>query len=193
VTQYHFDPDTYLAMIRGDVAAYDSFQDAVAGATHGVEAQTILELGTGTGETAKRVQAVHPGARLIGIDESEAMLGVARGELDADLRVSRLEDELPEGPFDLVVSALAVHHLDGAGKRELFSRVHAALRPGGRFVLGDVVVPVRPEDAVIPLSEGFDLPDRLDDLLRWLVDVGFSADVVWHEHDLAILRADRPL
>jgi len=42
------------------------------------------------------------------------MLAHARRVLArADLRVSRLEDELPPGPFDLVVSALAVHHLDG--------------------------------------------------------------------------------
>ena len=45
----------------------------------------------------------------------------------ADLRVSRLEDALPEGNFDLVVSALAVHHLDGAGKADLFARVAARL------------------------------------------------------------------
>ena len=70
----------------------------------------------------------------VGIDASEAMLGRARERLpDADLRLQRLEDELPSGPFDLVVSALAVHHLDGAGKRELFARVARVLRPGRRI------------------------------------------------------------
>ena len=55
---------------------------------------------------------------------AEAMLDRARERLpDADLRASRLEDPLPEGPFDLVVSVLAVHHLDGDGKRDLFTRV----------------------------------------------------------------------
>jgi hypothetical protein len=33
----------------------------------------------------------------------------------ADLRVQRLEDPLPEGSYDLVVSALTIHHLDDAG------------------------------------------------------------------------------
>jgi tRNA (cmo5U34)-methyltransferase len=37
--------------------------------------------------------------------------------------VHRLEDPPPEGNFALVVSALAVHHLDGAGKADLFARV----------------------------------------------------------------------
>jgi tRNA (cmo5U34)-methyltransferase len=69
------------------------------------------------------------------------MLAAASAEVAADLRVSRLQDPLPEGNFDLVVSALAVHHLDGAGKADLFARVADRLRPGGRFVLGAVLMP----------------------------------------------------
>jgi tRNA (cmo5U34)-methyltransferase len=42
--------------------------------------------------------------------------------------VSRLEDALPVGNIDLVVSALAVHHLDGAGKADLFARIAARRR-----------------------------------------------------------------
>src|SRR5262245_62724772 len=44
------------------------------------------------------------------------------------LLVGRLEDPLPQGPFDLVVSALAVHHLDAASKADLFRRIAATLR-----------------------------------------------------------------
>ena len=85
-----------------------------------------------------------------------------------DVRVGRLEDPLPKCHFDLVVSALAVHHLPAAGKADLFARIASALRPGGTFVLGDVVVPEQSEDQVTPLEDGFDLPDRLDDQFRWL-------------------------
>ncbi len=70
------------------------------------------------------------------------------------LQVRAIEDELPSGPFDLVASALCVHHLEGELKRDLFARVFAVLAPGGRFVLGDVVVPPDSADAVIPLSDG---------------------------------------
>ncbi|HKI91316.1 MAG TPA: class I SAM-dependent methyltransferase, partial [Gaiellaceae bacterium] len=139
---FEWDPDTYLDLMRDEIPGYGELQDAVAAATQGVEARDVLELGTGTGETALRVLAVHPGVRWVGIDASEAMLSRARGRLpEADLRLARLEEPLPDGPFDLVVSTLAVHHLDGAGKRALFASVAAALRPGGRFVLGDLVVP----------------------------------------------------
>ena len=116
-----------------------------------------------------------------------------RGLPGADLRVARLEDPLPAGPFDLVVSTLAVHHLDSAGKAGLFRRVAAVLAPCGSFVLADVVVPERPEDAVIPCTAGFDLPDPVPDQLDWLRAAGLEPRVVWERRDLAVIEARRPL
>ncbi len=129
MSQFHFDPDSYLAMMRKDMPRYDELQDVVAASTAELDARRILELGTGTGETARRLLAAHPDASLVGIDASEAMLAVARAYLNADLRVQRLEDRLPEGPFDLVVSALVVHHLEADEKRDLFRRVREELTP----------------------------------------------------------------
>ncbi len=186
-----WNPDLYLREIRIEIPRFDEFQDAVAGATVVVQAQSVLELGVGTGETARRVRMLHPEASWTGIDASEAMLGRARQTLpDADLRLSRLEDPLPTGPFDLVVSALAVHHLSAEGKRDLFRRVSESLRPGGWFVLGDVVVPERPEDAQIEIDWIVDLPDSAADQLDWLADVGLDAELVWSHRDLAVIRAE---
>jgi tRNA (cmo5U34)-methyltransferase len=191
MSQYHFHPDGYLERIRADVPRYDELQQAVADASVGVGVTRILDLGVGTGQTAKLVLRVHPQAKLVGIDESEEMLAAARGELAGELRVARLEEPLPEGPFDLVVSCLAIHHLDGGGKRNLFRRLATVLRPGGRFVLGDLVVPEQPDDVVTPATPDFDRPDRLDDQLRWLEDAGFEAQTTWAWKDLAVIRADR--
>jgi tRNA (cmo5U34)-methyltransferase len=107
------------------------------------------------------------------------------------LEVARLEDPLPSGPFDLVVSALVVHHLVPADKQDLFRRIAMLLEPGGRFVLGDVFVPERREDAVTPLEPGVDLPDRLDDQLDWIAAAGFEPVVEWSWKDLGVVRADR--
>ena len=193
VADVEWDPNTYLDSMLAEIPAYAEFEERVAEATVGRPVRTILELGVGTGETARRVLELHPTARLTGVDASEAMLGRARERLpDADLRVGRLEDPLPPGPYELVLSALAVHHLDGAGKQDLFRRVHDVVAPGGRFVLGDVVVPADPDDAQIEIDWVVDLPDRADDQVAWLRDVGLDATVVWSHRDLAVIRAARP-
>ena len=188
--QFHWDPDTYVKIVRDEVPDYDRVQDELARATEGVQARRVLELGTGTGVTSRRVLERHPSAELIGVDSSEHMLAVA--DLPgADLRLQDLREGLPEGPFDLVFSALAIHHLDGPGKADLFARVAAALAPGGRFVMADVIVPEDPADVVTPLDAGFDLPDTVADLLAWLGDAGLHARVSWQGRDLAVLVAER--
>lgn len=192
--QYHFDPESYLDMVTSEMPAYFSLQQAAAEATAGLVADRILELGIGTGETATRVLLLHPSAHLTGMDASPEMLQRARERLPkAELRVSRLQDPLPGGSFDLVVSALAVHHLDGEEKADLFKRVAERLRPGGRFVLADVVVPDDPDDAITPIDEDdpYDKPSRVEDQLRWLQAAGFRSRVTWAQRDLAVIVGDR--
>ena len=135
MSQFYFTPHDYLDTIRTDIERFDEFQDAIADETRGVQAERILELGTGTGETAQRVLEHHPAAVLVGVDESDSMLEHAREALPktTELRVSRLQDALPEGPFDLVFSALTVHHLNAGEKADLFRRVAEVLRPGGQI------------------------------------------------------------
>ena len=190
VDEWEWNPDTYLAEMADEIPGYGDLQEAVTAATAGINATRVLELGTGTGETALRVRAGLPDAEWVGIDASEPMLARARERLpDADLRLQRLEDALPEGPFDLVVSALAVHHLDGPGKRDLFARVAGALRRGGVFVLGDVVVPAGGEEGPIYIDWDMDLPDSVDDQLVWLREAGFEAEASSIRVDLAVFRA----
>ena len=194
MAQFHWDPESYLELMREEVPQYERLQDEVAAATAGAEARRVLELGTGTGETARRVLAAHPAAELLGVDESPGMLEAARSSLDpARVRLveGRLQDPLPDGPWDLVVSCLAVHHLDGEGKADLFRRIAAVLAPGGRFVLGDVIVPEDLADRVTPIdeTEGYDLPDRIDDQLRWLADAGLAPELRWVDRDLAVIAA----
>jgi tRNA (cmo5U34)-methyltransferase len=175
--------------MREEVPDYERLQDEAVAAT-GTAARRVLELGTGTGETARRVLARHPAAVLLGVDASAEMLGHARAALPADrvdLRVGRLEDPLPEGRFDLVVSVLTVHHLDGRGKAELFARAAAILAPGGRLVVGDVVVPLEAGDAVTPIDGDYDTPDSVSDQLSWIIAAGLLPSLQWARRDLAVV------
>ena len=85
-----------------------------------------------------------------------------------------------------------MHHLDGAGKQKLFSRVAHALRPGGRFVLGDVVVPAVGRQGPIEIDWVMDLPNSVEDQLAWLRDAGFVAEADPVRVDLAVFDARVP-
>ncbi|MGH8142822.1 MAG: methyltransferase domain-containing protein [Steroidobacteraceae bacterium] len=188
----YFNPKTYEALMAEEVPSYGRLQEQVAAATIRREVARIIDLGTGTGVTARRVLNNHALAKLVGIDESPEMLAAARHVLptETDLRVARLEDPLPPGPFDLAVSALAVHHLDGAGKADLFRRIAKILAPGARFVLGDLIVPDDPRDVITAIDGVHDRPSTLAEQLAWLRVAGFVATTVWVESDLAVLVGD---
>jgi tRNA (cmo5U34)-methyltransferase len=191
---YDFTPDSYLSMMREAVPGYDRFEEATVAAT-GTGATTVLELGTGTGETTRGVLRQHPGAHITSVDASPGMVRVARENLPADradVILGRLEDPLPQGPFDLVVSALAVHHLGGEDKADLFRRVAAALAPGGHFVLADVVEPVDPSYVVTHIDPEVDHPSTLDENIAWLEAAGLIPEVTYTDRDLVVIDAQAP-
>ncbi|MDE3130935.1 MAG: methyltransferase domain-containing protein [Acidobacteriota bacterium] len=190
--RFHFDPATYFEVVRGELSEYDELQRQLVAAS-GERVHRILDLGTGTGETAVQLLARHPHATVVAVDENPKMLEVARDRLGAGLaavHVGLLQDQLPEGRFDLVSSALAVHHLDAGEKAELFRRVRDLLTPGGRFLLADLVLPADGSGEVRGASGGYDKPDRLADQLGWLREAGFAPlEVPWEHRDLAVIVA----
>jgi tRNA (cmo5U34)-methyltransferase len=194
VAQFHWDPDTYLELMREEVPDYEHLQEEAAAAT-GTGAMRVLELGIGTGETARRVLARHPTASLIGLDASREMVDQARHALPDDrveLCVARLEDPLPDGPFDVVISTLAIHHLDDRGKAQLFGRAARVIAPGGRLVIADVIVPEDPSDVVTPIDNDYDTPSSIAEQLNWLAEVGLEPSLAWAHRDLAVIIATRP-
>jgi tRNA (cmo5U34)-methyltransferase len=148
--------------------------------------ERVLDLGTGDGRMLALVRSRNPGSAAVGLDSSAPMLARAAARFDGDasvqLRAHDLATPLVEdGPFDVVVSGLAVHHLEDTRKRELFAEVHGLLAPGGVFASLDLVSSASPQ-----LHERFrqeigrtedDPSDRLADLaaqLQWLRDAGFA-------------------
>jgi trans-aconitate methyltransferase len=96
VASVDWNPDRYLGQMLEEIHDFERLQEKVALATAGGHVASVLELGIGTGETAKRVRAVHPHARWTGVDASEPMLTGAREVLpEAELVHGRLEDALP--------------------------------------------------------------------------------------------------
>ncbi|OEV04867.1 class I SAM-dependent methyltransferase [Streptomyces oceani] len=194
MTDFAWDPETYERLMAEEVPDYPVLQEELLAATLRAPARTALDLGIGSGLTAARVLAAHPEATLVGVDANVDMLAAARRTLDAErttLHQADLRDALPDGPFDLVLSMLAVHHLDTAGKADLFRRVAGVLTVGGRFVLADLVVPEDPADVVTPVDGVEDVPSPLTDQLSWLTAAGLRTEIAWRHRDLAVVTGTR--
>lgn len=177
--EFHWSPETYLEMILGEVPRYEELQEAALDAIP-FTPDRVLELGFGTAETTRRLLDRFPETRITGLDSSPEMVFKARELGWEDLRLGRIEDPLPDGPWDLVIAVLAIHHLDSGGKRDLFRRVREHSRA---LVIGDVVE-VTPEQRVTPIESGFDHPSPARDQAEWC-----GGEVAWEVDDLAVIRA----
>ena len=108
--QFDWTPDEYLERIRARIPRYDELQEQAVAAIP-FPPERVLELGMGTGETTRRLIEAHPDAWVIGLDSSPDMVFRARQTYD-DVQLARMEDPLPDGPWDLVISVLSVGDLD---------------------------------------------------------------------------------
>ncbi|WP_329107209.1 class I SAM-dependent methyltransferase [Micromonospora sp. NBC_01699] len=180
----------------------------------------VLDLGAGTGLLSALVGAAVPGARITLLDAAPAMLAIAADHLTAQrvahtVEVADLTAPLPAGPYDAVVTALAVHHLDDAGKRALYRRIHDVLRPGGVFVNAEQVAGPTPEldrrYAEVWLAQitalgsdraeidaahhrmSYDRPAPVTAQCTWLTEAGFTnVDCFFKSWRFAVLGAHRP-
>jgi tRNA (cmo5U34)-methyltransferase len=156
-------PDQYLESIRQRVPRYEELQAAAVDAVPGTPG-TILELGFGTAETSQRLLDRFPDTRITGLDSSADMVFAARELGWEDLRLGRIEDPLPDGPWDLVIAVLTIAELDADGVKDLFRRVR---EHSGALVIADAVT-----------------PGQAAEWAEWS-----AGDVAWQEDDLAVIRA----
>lgn len=173
---FHWDPDTYLARTYAEVPRFDELQDAAINAIP-FAPETALDLGIGTGETSRRLLAAYPDCRVTGLDSSPEMVFRARA-LGIEVKLGRIEDPLPDGPWDLVIAALSIHHLPAVTRKELFRRVREHAKA---LVIAEVVVA---DDGSTRSDHGFDFPNRAEDLAE-----SCGGEVVWAEDELVVVRA----
>ena len=148
-------PDTVRTHFSGRAADYDGNRrnlivnfdefysisvDALACST---SAPKVLDLGAGTGLSTLYLLKRFPNARVTLLDFSEEMLSVARERFrdnpNIDYVVGDYRSLSLEGPFDIVISGLSIHHLTFEEKQALSSAVYSLLVPDGEFLNADMV------------------------------------------------------
>lgn len=189
----------------------------------------VADLGCGDGFLARAVLSEFPTAHALLIDHSEPMLHRAheamrpffgRFEICHGDLSDPLLPQVGDGPFDLIVSGYAIHHLPTARKRSLYGDVFDLLAPGGLFANVEHVASATPElEAVhneayidhIAAVTGRDKaeverdyhgrPDKIDNILEpaeaqvgWLREIGFEqADCYFKWLELAVFGGQKPL
>jgi tRNA (cmo5U34)-methyltransferase len=98
----------------------------------------VLDLGCGTGTVTEAVLTAFPTACVTCVDIAAPMIAIARAKLAGFERVAYVVGDFNalelDGPYDAVVSSLALHHLNtDDDKRACYSRIYNGLKPGGVF------------------------------------------------------------
>jgi len=117
-------------------------RNAVRAVPAGLQPVSILDIGCGTGRLLRAAAKRWPTARLTGADPAEGMVREARRLTPmAEFHVSLAEElVLPDGYADLVFSTASFHHWQD--QQQGIRQVARVLRPGGLFVLVDIVMPL---------------------------------------------------
>jgi putative AdoMet-dependent methyltransferase len=151
------------------VAKYDARQrsdleaDRRDAADWGISGNHVLiEYGPGTGSFV--IAAAERGARIFAVDVSAPMLDYARRQLDRAGLVPHAEFfhagflsyEHRGELADFVVSQFAFHHLPDFWKAIALERIYSQLKPGGKFILRDVVFSFPPAEYVPQIEAWID-------------------------------------
>ena len=169
---------------------------------------SVLELGCGTGNLSVLLRRAYPDAALRLVDVSAESLEACRCRFaESDRLVFQQQDfgaaEYAAGSFDLVVSSIAIHHLDSPAKRSLFRRIRQWLTDDGILCFADQCAGATEDlysrhiqnwkaqatragasqsewEMWMQHQAEHDHHDTLGDQLSWLVEAGFPVvDCPW--------------
>lgn len=182
----------------------------------------ILDLGAGTGIFSDFILEKYPEAKIELVDISEDMIDVAKNNLkkysNADIKVTicDLNDFNSENQetYDLIISSLAIHHLESIEKRRLYEKIFHLLKDGGIFVNADQFLGGTKEletiyrkifDKIVlsaklsqkEIEEAYervrlDIREPLSAQMKWLRKIGFSeVDCLYKNYSFGVLWAKK--
>ncbi len=109
-------------------------------------AETVLEIGCGTGATLVRLKSRFPHLQLTGLDADPAMLQTSRHRLafcglgqQVQLLAAEAESQIPDGSVDTVYLESVLAILDDAALAATLRLIGRVLRPGGILAFNESI------------------------------------------------------
>lgn len=144
--------------------------------------EKVLDAGCGTGALLMALKGRYPDVVAEGLDPDEKALEIAKRKsgrkgLDIKWHLGFME-KMPfeDGYFDVVVSTLALHHVNPEKKLQALMECRRVLRPSGRMVLVDV----SPDDTglfsrvIYKVLSMFEHLMKVDQVMAMMKEAGFS-------------------
>ncbi|MFH1433246.1 MAG: methyltransferase domain-containing protein [archaeon] len=178
----------------------------------------ILDIGAGTGLLTSYLIARYPHANITLIDFSEEMLNIAKSRFQDKSNIIYIVDDYSKHDFkesyDIIVSALSIHHLDDSKKLEFYKKCFSILNPGGIFINADITLGSSPfleslyksswrsfiEKNIASIEQVQEYYERMkvdkeatvDAQLGWLKVAGFEdVDCMYKYYNFAVLFAQK--
>ena len=182
------------------------------------ESIKVLDLGAGTGLFSSLVFQRYPKAEFVLCDLSTAMLNEAKerfsvNDIEIEFITKNYSSEPILGKYDLIISALSIHHLTAQEKEDLFSKIFSSLNDNGLFINADQVLGETPlieniyrsdwlkqvkEKGVSELSLNLalgrmkeDKMSTLSEQLTWLKNAKFSEVNCWYKNYSFVVYSGR--
>ncbi|MDE5564502.1 MAG: class I SAM-dependent methyltransferase [Oscillospiraceae bacterium] len=149
--QFNLVAEEYDANRKRFIPCFDDFYQSTTKfiASNIAEPKRILDLGTGTGLLPYFWFQHYPTAEYVLVDIADDMLNIARKRFsnidNVCCQTLNYADELPAGIFEVITSALSIHHLENSDKQNLFRRLYDTMPNGGIFVNHDQFCAGQPE------------------------------------------------
>jgi len=178
----------------------------------------VMDLGAGTGLFAGLARPLLPNARFTLCDISENMLTQARrrfaNDTSVDYLIANYVDEALPGEYDVIMSALSIHHTPHDKLLDVFAKVHGALKAGGIFINADQSLGSTPHNedryeqqwlagvrakgcteadiAVAQERKKADKTATMEQQLIWMREAGFvNVDCWYKNHRFAVYSGER--
>jgi tRNA (cmo5U34)-methyltransferase len=216
LTHFNFVSKTYDAGRDKTIPNFEQFyQSGIEMLEFAGDAPKILDIGAGSGLFSAFILEKFPKAELTLIDFSEEMLALAKQRFFGVDKVRYILADYStyaySETYDIVISALSIHHLSADDKAKFYQTAYHLLNPSGEFINADLTISKYPkiQDKLIAnwlafaMANGvsrdylldsmkIDDPSTVGEQLEWLENAGFATVDCVHKRDhFAVFYADK--